>query len=129
MVVGALLGENTHLLDLRYIACLFPCRQRRLDRALRQRADRPALHIGFRDARQRPFRNETLTQYRNALVRLVRELLDESLLSDKRPDRALDTDRRQQAGLQRIADGVATVEALPHRQIAAAVKIARLDLV
>ena len=78
---------------------------------------------------QRPLRHETLPQHGDRLLRLVRELLDEALLADERPHRALDTDRCQQAGLQRIAHRVAAVEALPHREIAAGVEVARLDLV
>ena len=51
MLVGAFLGEYSDLFDAPDIADLCARLQRRLDRALCQRADRPTLEIGVADPR------------------------------------------------------------------------------
>src|SRR5262249_36325260 len=121
VVVGALLDEDTDLLDARKILHLCPRRECGLDRALRQRADRPALHIGFGDAGERTLGGKAIPEDRDRILALVDELLDEALPAHERPHRALDADLREQAGLQRTACRIAAVESLPHREIATSV--------
>src|SRR6266853_3699699 len=123
VIVGALLGEHAYLRDPGKILDPGPGVDGGLYGALRHGADRPALHEGLVHPPEWEAWVQPLAQHGDRVVLHV-HLLHEAALPDERPHRRLDAGLREQAGLERIPDGVGAVEALPHGQIAAPVELA-----